>query len=296
MAPQTLRRPRVLLSFHFFRKEGPEVIRRLFGDQPVDVFADSGAYSAFSSGASISVEEYGEWLKVWAPVLTCAAALDDITSPQKSWDQTEKLRTLVGDKVEIIPIYHSLDRDWSWLVRMQDAEYEYVGVSPIGWLYGSPKMMKAWFAKCFALRREGVKYHGFGVTSIRSLATFPFWSGDSSTWTMVTRYGRFPMLDRERCAMPQVNLNDPLIRATYASRLRGWGIDPTKDTRNQVRNSLETASARAWFEVEPYLRGIAPQAFGMYQERNPRVYLACGPSNLQHVQAALTPAHGAHTP
>jgi len=68
----------VLLSFGYAKKVALELA-------PVfsSVLMDSGAYSAFSTGKLIDVDEYKEWSQKWRPVCDAIAGLDSIDGDYK---------------------------------------------------------------------------------------------------------------------------------------------------------------------------------------------------------------------
>jgi hypothetical protein len=70
-------RLRLLVSYHYHRDTDlAALVGELGGD--VDLFADSGAYSAATTGATIHLADYAAWLRHWAPLLTVQSALDVI--------------------------------------------------------------------------------------------------------------------------------------------------------------------------------------------------------------------------
>ena len=71
---------KILCSFHYFRTVNMRELVEQFDHRPM-VFADSGAYSAHTQGASVSVFEYAEWLQKWKDVFTVYVNLDVIRDP-----------------------------------------------------------------------------------------------------------------------------------------------------------------------------------------------------------------------
>lgn len=54
--------PKFLLSYHYFKSEDLDALVEQMPVRPM-LFADSGAYSAYSQGAVIDIKEYAAWLK-----------------------------------------------------------------------------------------------------------------------------------------------------------------------------------------------------------------------------------------
>lgn len=82
---------RVLLSFHYCRGVSKRGTRYLDLDawtercfEPgtnVDLFADSGGFSAHSTGADVELEDYARWVDRFGDHFTTIVALDAIRDP-----------------------------------------------------------------------------------------------------------------------------------------------------------------------------------------------------------------------
>jgi hypothetical protein len=74
MSPQP---PKFLLSYWFGRKLDLDQLVEGMPTKPM-LFADSGAYSAWTRGATIDRKDYAAWLKRWQHLITTAVNLDVI--------------------------------------------------------------------------------------------------------------------------------------------------------------------------------------------------------------------------
>jgi len=256
---QHAQRPlRLLLSYHYYKDENvKELLDSCFKDQPVDIFADSGAYSSWTTGTPITVKEYADWLLRWGDLLTCAAALDVIGNAQGSWDQTGELKDLLQGKLpnlDLIPVVHINDRDpWSWLSRYVGAGYKYIGIAPNA-VKGNQKLKGAWMAQGFKRRPPDVKYHGFGVTSWDHLLAFPWYSVDSSSWTSGFRYAQLALFDSKRGCFVNVAMGQKKSLLENAGLLAQYGLRPTTaQAHSYDRDLLCGVCVESWQRAEEWL-------------------------------------------
>lgn len=251
---------RVLFSYHFYREaDVGQLIEEDLRDLNPDVFADSGAFSAWSLGKTITVDEYVAWLRRWGHCFTCAAALDVIGDAQASFDQTLELRKKLGPvPYPIIPVVHSNDQGGAlkWLDAYLKEGFDYIGVSPTGAIYGNPALMQSWLQLMFDARPEHVRYHGFGVTGWKPLTSFPWYSVDSTSWLAGFRYANLSLFDPERGYPVKMHLRDGKAMLANAKLLRRYGLSPHEvraDRYRHHRDKIVAASVASWRAIEDYL-------------------------------------------
>lgn len=247
---------RLLLSYHYFKDEDIERLKNveLAGFKDVQLFADSGAFSVWSAGATITVPEYAAWLKRWGHCFTVAAALDVIGDAEASYRQSNELRDIV-DTVEIMPVYHATDDGgFAYLRKYVDAGYTYVGVSPTALRTSNPRLMDTWIAKCFDLRPEGVRYHGFGVTGWGRLKKHPWYSVDSTSWVSGFRFASLHLFDYRAGDWVSIEQRDGKSILAASSVLKLYGLQP-KDVRADKydRDQLVRALLESWHAAEDWL-------------------------------------------
>lgn len=183
-----------LESYHYAKK--PAYMRKIT-EQGYSVFLDSGAFSAFTQGATIELPDYTAFMVEHQKNIHVASNLDIIGrgNEQGSYDNLKRLEVLakdMGHSVPICPVHHARDSD-KWLERYIAEGYDYIflgGMVPEGtpylrgWLdhvwdkflsdkYGMPKM----------------KVHGFGMTRPGLMDRYPWYSVDSTSWVMTGRFG-----------------------------------------------------------------------------------------------------------
>jgi hypothetical protein len=174
---------RVLLSYFYFSK--PQLIKDLLA-KGVEVFIDSGAFSARSSGKPIKLEEYCQFLLETG--VTTYAGLDVIGDAEATMINQKRMETEFGLKP--IPTFH-LGSD----IKDLEALYAYDYIA-FGGLVHSPgienHLDEAW--KYILENCPKMRVHGFGVTNLKFIEKYPWYSIDSSSYSSCPRYGRQPLL------------------------------------------------------------------------------------------------------
>lgn len=165
-----------------------EKTKNRFDSGPVELFLDSGAFSAMTKKVHIDLDEYIEFIKKHEKYISVYANLDVIDDPDATWKNQKKMEAA---GLHPLPTFH-YGEDEKWLLRYLD-RYEYIalgGMVPI-----STRELSVWLDHLFATRicgRDGmpkVKVHGFGMTSLKLMLRFPWYSVDSTSWVMTGRMG-----------------------------------------------------------------------------------------------------------
>lgn len=155
---------------------------------PNEVFVDSGAYSVKMSSAQILLDEYCEWLHSKKDNINVYANLDVINSEVESW-KNQKAMEKRG--LSPMPVFH-VGEPFSYFQAMVH-QYTYIGIGVTRELPVKEKLY--WLDRCFALSKDRVAIHGFGVTRIDWLLRYPFYSVDSTSWVMSASNGMVLELD-----------------------------------------------------------------------------------------------------
>jgi hypothetical protein len=155
----------------------------------LDLFLDSGAFTAFTKGVEIKVEDYAQFIHNAGHMFTVRSSLDAIGNPEKSYEYLKSLESL-GVKVQ--PVFHAREDD-KWLIKYLDEGYDYIfigGMVPetTGWLTG---WLDGLFTKylCNPDGTARVKLHGFGLTDQKLMFRYPWYSVDSTSWLMTGIFG-----------------------------------------------------------------------------------------------------------
>ena len=164
----------------------------------VSLFLDSGAFSAWTRGVEINIWDYIEFIKQHVDVLEVYANLDVIGVDGRPPDRESAEMGIANQRImekaglRPLPVFHF--REPFDILEQFVAEYDYIA---LGGAVGFPaRVLIPWLDKCFrdiiCDPKTGiprVKIHGFGITSIPLLLRYPWYSVDSSSWSMGSRLG-----------------------------------------------------------------------------------------------------------
>ena len=164
----------VLMSYAY-----PEAIKWFVDElqptpKPVRFMLDSGAYTAFSVGKSISVDDYMRFISDYGKQygITDVVSLDVIGDAKASYENA----VIMADAgFDVIPVFHC-GSELKWLHKLRE-RWNYIGIGRAGerrgtklhWLY------KSAFKACWPC-----KFHLFGCSNEPVLMEYPFYSADSS--------------------------------------------------------------------------------------------------------------------
>lgn len=198
-----------LFSWINEKKEVLETVEKLRTDPDYNIklFIDCGAYSAFTKGKVVDIDEYCDFINSIGDAIFCFAALDVIgtgsfqterEASNKTWNNflymVEKIKPEYWCKM--MPVFHA-NEDFSCLQRMLDYVYPdgkhiaYIGLGAL--TEATARQRKEWFDVCYKLIRKSnnpdVMTHGFGCTQLDVLSQEPITSADSSSWIQQSIYG-----------------------------------------------------------------------------------------------------------
>jgi len=154
----------------------------------VNLFLDSGAFSAFTKGVTINIEEYITFIKENQNVIAVYANLDVIGDPAGTLTN-QKIMEAAG--LNPLPCFH-YGEDINYL-KIYLENYDYLalgGMVPI-----STTDLIPWLDMIFSqyiCDQQGtpkIKVHGFGLTSLKLMLRYPWYSVDSTSWVMTGRMG-----------------------------------------------------------------------------------------------------------
>ena len=168
------------------------------------LFIDSGAYTAYTLGKKLDVDEYIQYLNSITDKLTCFAQVDHIPgtngevekAAELSWNNYLYMRKRVTEPDKLLPIFHQ-GEDCRWLENMlnyKDENGERIKYIGFGYLVGATSLeRKQFFDYSFSIisksSNPNIKVHAMGMTSLGLLETYPFYSADSTSWIMVGASG-----------------------------------------------------------------------------------------------------------
>ena len=201
------------------------------------LFIDSGAYTAHTKGKVVDVDEYIQFINSIDDQVATFAQVDHIPgewgkpktpeqlaeAPILSWENYLYMVTRVKSPKKLQPIFHQ-GEDFKYLKQMLNYTYpadvldkscvgqhiDYIGISCNKEV--SSNDWVDWFNEVFKIIKESpdpnVKTHAFGMTSLRILEQFPFYSADSTSWVRSASFGNL-LVGYSGVYVSSRNKNDP---------------------------------------------------------------------------------------
>lgn len=153
----------------------------------VQLFLDSGAFSAKSQGVKINVKDYISFIKENEKHIDVYANLDVIGNPRAT---LRNQRIMEDAGLNPIPVFHFGEDEEKYL-KLLIEKYNYIA---IGGMVKSGNLI-SFLDRVFSnyiCNKKGipkVKVHGFGLTSLKLMLRYPWYSVDSTSWVVTGRMG-----------------------------------------------------------------------------------------------------------
>src|SRR5277367_1575925 len=153
----------------------------------VNLMLDSGAFSAYTKGVSIDIDQYAAFALANEKHLKKVVNLDVINPLDVDLAAAESLKNFLYLKKEkgllTLPVFHAGEHI-SYLDKMVE-EAPWIGLS--GSMTGSIQEANQWYETIFPHVCDSKGYpvanfHAFGDAVPYSLLNYPWYSADSTTW------------------------------------------------------------------------------------------------------------------
>ncbi len=169
----------------------------------INMLVDSGAFSAYTQGKIVDIDEYISWIKSfkskWKGKINELnfINLDVIGDPIGS---EKNLEYMHKQGVEVLPVLHQAGFEEKTLERYLH-EYDYIC---FGGMVGRPVKTDTipWLNKCFAIigryykkTKKMPKIHLLGIGNERIMYRYPAYSVDNTNWLSLFRFGRSNYLE-----------------------------------------------------------------------------------------------------
>ncbi len=189
--------------------------------QRISLFLDSGAHSLYTSYATVKTvdgkriervaelkligqdmysftktKEFRDYFEGYIKFvcenkqyLDVYVNLDIIGNAELTW---ENQKIMESHGLQPLPVFH-LGEDFKWLKKYAD-KYDYIGIGGLG-QEGSKTEFVRMADRIFCYicpkpkRTPIVKTHGFAMTSLDLMFRYPWYSVDSTSWVLTSRFG-----------------------------------------------------------------------------------------------------------
>lgn len=237
----------------------------------VDLFLDSGAYSAVTQGAVINIQDYIKFIKENKEAISIYANLDVIGDAAGTW-KNQQIMEKAG--LSPLPVFHQ-GEDETYL-RKYIEQYEYIALG--GMVGTSSNQLIYWLDRIFPTTcdEDGmpkIKVHGFGLTSLQLMLRYPWYSVDSTSWVITGRMGNVfvprwkngkwtydenswkvtvsSKNDKSKEAGQHINTFSPEAKKTILRYFEEKGYKLGKSEYKKVSQNYELAENEKWADKKP---------------------------------------------
>lgn len=233
--------PHILESWHYVGKQGTVDHMRA---NKAQIFLDSGAFSAWTLGATMDITAYCDYIRRNQDILrfegkdVMASVLDGIGDPQQTWENQLYMEHLLRpDGLRPLPCFH-FGEDERYLEHYV-ANYDYITIG--GMVGKSAEQLKRWLDRIWEkyMIEKGtgspkLKVHGFGITTISIMEAYPWWSCDSSSWIQAAAFGSI--------VMPGVSRKAPALALKVSDK------SPSRHTTGQHVSTLSAIECQQVYD------------------------------------------------
>lgn len=214
----------------------------------VDLFLDSGAFSAWTQGIKIDIKEYIKFIKKNKELFTVYANLDVIGIGGKQPNLLTAEKTLENQRImekaglSPLPCFH-FGEPFSFLQDYVE-QYDYLALGVAG---NSGKKLIPWLNNCFSKYICGedgmpkIKIHGFAVTSLEIMIRYPWYSVDSTSWALTGGMGSIYVPRRKK--------------GEWIYNENSWkiAVSNRSPSRKEAGRHLDSLSPEALVEIVSYI-------------------------------------------
>jgi len=218
---------------------------------------DSGAFTAFTTGRIITLNEYAEFLERWRGCWDHAMTLDVIGDPVRTAAQTRKLH-MRG--LPVMPVFTK-----GGTLQEFDAMVKDVGYVAVGGTVGLP--LKHQLSRVRMLQRRaqdlGGGIHALGVGSMTALRAARPYSADASSVSGAFRFGTVVYFDGKEIRNTPISDHAKLTRSRDDLRAHGVDLASLVRTRRMPdqmtgRRELMQAMSLAYAVADEVLKASVP--------------------------------------
>lgn len=180
------------------------------GNKGSKLFIDSGAFTMWTRGKEINVDEYISWINEYSDYISLYGQIDSIPgdiktgatqeqvqeAAEKTWENYLYMRPKMKNPDGLLYTFHVgepyefLEQALNW----RDENGNKIKYMALGGMVGKPKPVKEDFlTRCYNMIHKSsnpnIKVHAFGMTSLDLLEKYPLTSADSTGWLMTAMTG-----------------------------------------------------------------------------------------------------------
>ena len=247
----------ILVSYVGIRDDAKMVALCNEHRKSIALLIDSGAFSAFHSGVTITLDEYSKWL-TRCPVKPCGYFTLDVVGDPVATAKNDAELVRRGHKP--IPIITRGTPDAQWDDVCRDAKWVAIG----GVKQGSRHRFIAHAMRLL----NGRRCHILGVSDTPTIHAFKPYSCDATSWNSTMRYGIMVLYDPRRYRLLSVRKRDfqrDAMRThwmTEACRLVGYEVGEIVSDR-RMKGVNDTMQARLTIRSYLYAQRVYRDKLGV---------------------------------
>lgn len=200
------------------------------GRVPIKLFIDSGAFSAWTKGSHIDVDEYIDFINENKDYFEVCASVDDIpgvplsnkvASPEEvakscenTWQNFLYMRSKMLDVTKLLYTFH-IGEPWEYLERAlnyKDDKGPLTYIALGGMVGKKAPVLEQFLSKATQIIKKSnnpnIKVHAFGMTNLTLLERFNLLSADSTTWVKLAGYGNILINGKTYCVSDRQELSE----------------------------------------------------------------------------------------
>lgn len=180
--------PTVLESYLTYRGNPQRLIEDVKEFKIKDFFLDSGAFTAFSKGTQINIDEYIEFCHAVKDYVKVISNLDVIGNPEETYKNWLYMRS---KGVNALPVIHYGADPKFFDIYFKEHKEPYVAFGGLVPYARQKDKLKVWLDYCYYKLKDyfPVKTHLFGIVSPWALRRYPLYSCDGTSWLQGGQYG-----------------------------------------------------------------------------------------------------------
>lgn len=265
------------------------------------LWIDSGAFTAYTTGKKITVEQYADHLEANRGSWDYAFTLDVIGDHRASMRQTEDLINR-GYPVTPIFTFGTPLKEFRAMCR----DYGYIGAGGIVPLAKDrARVLKYLRTLTHVADEYGTAVHALGMAGRQTVISTRVWSADSSTVSSAPLYGNVPIYSRKEHRLKMLQASDKAGLYKYRDDLLRYGFPLekimregrwTKDERPAMFRASLLSVADMWADVRERFPRPAPERLPLPDSwahgsapLGPRPAYALGPGNGEGLEQVLSP-------
>ncbi len=211
-----------LLSFFYFKKVALDELAAATGRPGIKFFADSGAYSAHTTGEPVVLDDYAVWVKRWEHLLDPYVNLDVKFNSEAGQANQAHLERLGLTPAPVFHLGEPLD-----LLREMVERHDFVAVGNItGESRRDPKLWAALDQIHGIAAEANTGLHGFGVGHWPIIRRWPWRSVDSSSMGASFRYGVAHLFNPYEDRWVKFRTRETATWHRWGWLLREYGFEP----------------------------------------------------------------------